>query len=116
MKTAKDKIILKWEDVAKRHGSQSGVQLESGRVVSVLCGGLDHPGHVSESNIRYSVPLRPFYTKCILALRTCATNGNDFTVFYKLRPNVWHDLGRFTVSEIEIRKNDVLFSFIHLIS
>lgn len=111
-KPADEETVLKWEEVEKRHGSQAGVQLEGGRVVSVLCGGQEHADHVLENTVTYSIPARPYYLKCISALQTSFDEGTDFSVFYKLRPNMWRDLGRFTVSKIEHKEKVVLCSFI----
>lgn len=102
---------MKWSEVISYHGTQTGVAVKDGRAISVICGGLEHADFVSEKEIRYVVPTRPAYLKCTLALKTNATDGSDFSVFYKVRPNDWQDLGRFKVSEFEVREKDVLFTF-----
>jgi hypothetical protein len=89
--------------------------VKGGILVSILCGGLYHPDYVTDSQVEYSIPKRRFYEKSDVALLSRAAECGDFTVFYKMRPNLWRDLGRFKVSEIIIREDDILFD-LHRIS
>ncbi len=105
---------MNWDEVLRRHGTQAGVKITGGRVVSVLCGGHEHADSVSECEVKYSVPKRRVYANTLRALSSCAAEGSDFTVFYKVQKNQWQDLGRFKVSELDIRKGDVLFRLIQV--
>ena len=95
-----------------RHGTMAAVKTTDGRVSSILCGNQEHADSVSESEIRYSVPKRPAYANALRALNSCAAEGSDFAVFYKVQKNQWKDLGRFKIADMDTRKNDVMFRLV----
>lgn len=102
-------MTIDWNEVARRHGTMAAVNIKDKEILSVLCGGAGHNDNVKDDIVQYSVPKRPYYKRSMLALKNSAARGRSFTVFQKLRQNEWRDLGKFKVTAIYERRDDVVF-------
>lgn len=60
----------------------------------------------------YSVPRRKFYQRAIAALESFQAKESPFTVFQKVRSNMWNELGWFVVKDAVHNEKDLCLELI----
>lgn len=101
---------MKWLEVLRVHGSQAGVSVRLGRVISVLIA--QDSGHcdaILKNELLYAVPSGASYRHAVHALHAAHRDQEPFRVFRKVRRNQWEDLGLHVVVSSSEQDGSILF-------
>lgn len=107
-------MAIRWEEVAKVHGTQAGVRVQNGRVTSLLVSvKRDEPytNQVSGNEIRYHIRRQGQGKRWAELLQRAQTAQESVRVFRKLAVNSWEDLGDYRVfADKDSKGPDVYFT------
>jgi hypothetical protein len=106
--------IITWQDVAKIHGTYSGIRIKNSMVYSIIFNaGHDkrYPNTVDGKFIRYYVNTKS--TAYINALMRSLDKQNPFPVFQKLAINKWKSLGFYSVDSHKGSDADYILFLLH---
>lgn len=88
---------MRWSDVTLIHKALGGVYVKGGRLVSLLATPESpYQNQISRDSIRYAI--NPKKTELVQAFESALSRHHTVRVFYRERPGIWTDLGRFKVA------------------
>lgn len=96
---------MKWGEVVRLHGTTAGIGVKKGVLQSLLLTvgpKAKYPNRFDGETITYHVPAHLAGAKHLLKARD---EGMGFTVFQKIHPDEWVDLGRFKVTSYTVHNH-----------
>jgi hypothetical protein len=101
---------ISWAEVLKIHRTQTAVQVQDKKVVSIICAP-EQNKLVNEQQIIYTIPNKKQYFKLIAQMKPCI-GGNDPVVFFiKKEKNDWINAGFYKLNSCSENDSSADFVF-----